>query len=208
MEEKTSRAQMIKLIILVVVIMAGISFRYFYNTGTRLDQPIRGDGWQYLMYSKNLLEHSTFSRERDTNSPSPDSYWAPGYPIFLAVVTKTSELLDTEFYTTFMHSQLILGGLTILFTYLLANSFLPRFWPILPALLVAFSPHLVSIGSNLLSETLTGFLLVAALYFCVLGIKSANSAKVCVAGCFFCSQLLDQPSYTTHRPINRNSNEF
>jgi hypothetical protein len=123
MVEKSSKTQAIKLIILVLVIMAGVSFRYFYNTGTLHDQPIRGDGWQYLMYSKNLLVHGTFSKETGTSSPTPDSYWAPGYPFFLSGVAKASELLHTEFYTTFINSQLLAGGMAILFTYLLANFF-------------------------------------------------------------------------------------
>jgi hypothetical protein len=201
MSETATKTPGLKLILVVIVIMAGTSLRYFYNSGTLVDHPIRGDARNYVIYSNNLLEHATFSKETGTNSPSPDSYWAPGYPFFLASVVTLSELLNTDIYATIINSQLILGALALLFTFLLANIFLPGLWPILPTLLVALSPHLVSTAQYILTETLTGLLLLIALYFCAAGLKNSQPLKALLAGLFFALGYMTNPVTSLTAPL-------
>ncbi|MFK8047827.1 MAG: ArnT family glycosyltransferase [Halioglobus sp.] len=148
----------------ILIVICGAILRGSYNTKTQFIEPIRGDAAYYIIYAQNLLEHSTFSKDRN-KPPVPDSYWAPGYPVFLASVIKLSEILNVGDYGAILWGQVILAAATILLTFLLARTFLPAYWPLLPASLVALSPHLVSIGAYALTETLFGFLLLLCLYF-------------------------------------------
>lgn len=148
----------------ILIVICGAVLRASYNTKTHFIEPIRGDAAYYIIYAQNLIEHSTFSKDRNV-PPIPDSYWAPGYPLFLASVIKLSEILNVGAYGAILWGQVILAAATIFLTFLIARSFLPAYWPLLPACLVAISPHLVSIGAYALTETLFGFLLLLCLYF-------------------------------------------
>ncbi len=127
----------------------GAILRLAYNSNTLIDHPIRADAAYDLVYANNLLAYRTFSKDR-TPHPVPDSYWAPGYPLFLAAVIKLSEALSVDAYNLILLCQVLLGVGTLLICYLLARTFLPGFWALLPPGLVAISPHLVSTGSYVL----------------------------------------------------------
>ena len=155
------------------IIVVGTGLRASYNANTRIVDPVRADAAYYLVYAYNLINHSTFSKDR-TAPPVPDSYWAPGYPVFLASVIKISELLETDAYTSILISQLLLGIGTLFICFLVAASFLPGYWSLLPPFLVAISPHLISTASYILTETLFGFLLILSLYVVIKAITSAG----------------------------------
>lgn len=158
---------------ILVVVIASAAIRYSYNTQTLFVQPqIRADAARYVQYATNLVDHATFSKGRES-PPVPDAYWAPGYPAYIAGFIGLSRASDGDAYgyKLTLLSQVVLGVATIVLTYLLAGLFMSGYWPLFPAALVAFSPHLVSMGSYMLTETLFGFLILLAVFLLAKGLS-------------------------------------
>jgi 4-amino-4-deoxy-L-arabinose transferase-like glycosyltransferase len=160
------KASALQFLLILIIVTGGAILRLAYNSNTSIDHPIRADAAHHVTYATNLLSYRTFSKDRAPN-PVPDSYWSPGYPLFLAAVIKLSEALSVDAYNLILLCQVLLGVGTLIICYLLAKTFLPGFWALLPPGLVAISPHLVSSGSYVLTETLFGFTLILALYVLV-----------------------------------------
>ena len=161
-----SMQRTVSIISILFLVLLGAGLRQSYNSQTLFAEPqIRADSAHYLQYGLNIVDHSTFSKGRE-NPRVPDAYWAPGYPTFIAANLKLSRLTgrDEFGYELTLLSQVALGSATILLSYLLAGLIMPGYWPLLPAALVTFSPHLISLGSYMLTETLLGFLVILSLY--------------------------------------------
>jgi len=186
------QAPSIRLFFIVIIVTGGAILRLAYNSNTMIDQPIRVDAANNLNYANNLLAYGTFSKDQ-TPHPAPDSYGAPGYPLFLAAVIKLSEVLSVDSYKFILFCQVLLGVGTLLICYLLAKTFLPGFWALLPPGLVAISPHLVSTGSYVLTETLFGFTLILALYFLVRAVTGTRAMDWFYSGVFFSLAYLVNP---------------
>ena len=189
----TRKAITLRVSLLAIIILSGAVLRYAFNLETVIDNPIRGDGAYYVIYANNLLEYSTFSKDKDNIPPVPDSYWSPGYPAFLALMIKASRFLGINNYNLVLSSQLVLGLLTILLCYQVSKSLLPGYWPLLPAGLAAASPHLVSLGQLLLSETLFGFLMLASVYALIRGLGTKRDSWIYTAGGGFALTYLVNP---------------
>ncbi|QFU75307.1 hypothetical protein EY643_06380 [Halioglobus maricola] len=162
-------------------LLAGAVLRFGYNEATVNATAIQADAASYVRYANNLLHHGVFSKQRAEN-PQPDSYWAPGYPAFLAALMIGGESLGLESYRLILAVQALLGVFTIYFTGLIAARLLPFGLALLPPALVALSPHLVAVGQNLLTETLFGFLIVAGLYFLIEGIYRQERGRLLAGG--------------------------
>ncbi len=80
---------------LIIIIAAAALLRLSYNANTVIVEPIRADAANYLIYANNLLDHATFSKDR-ASPPVADSYWAPGYPTFLATIIQAAKILRTS----------------------------------------------------------------------------------------------------------------
>ena len=186
------------LIVLIVVVAALL--RSAYNANTLIVDPIRADAAYNLVYANNLLDDATFSKDM-SDSPVPDSYWAPGYPIFLAAVIWTSELLSVDTYHAILFCQMLLGVGTVILCFAVAASFLPGLWPLLPAILAALSPHLVSTASYVLTETLFGFLLMLAFYGLVRALRGESRSSWFWAGTYFALAYLVNPVSLFLAPI-------
>jgi len=116
------RPTVIRWLVLTLILIGGTAFRITYNAQTVPDGFIRGDAKSYLFYAHNLLSHSTYSKDLQS-PPVPDSYWAPGYPVFLASVlalsgTHTTNeagflLFGKEAFDVVLAAQVILGVGTI-----------------------------------------------------------------------------------------------
>ena len=128
----------------IIVVILGCWLRLSYNSETFFIEPVRADAAYYYQYAINLVEHGTFSKER-SDSPTPDSYWAPGYPAFLAINLLLSGSPNIEAYDMILHSQVALAAASIWILFLLGRLFMPSYWPVVPAALLAFSPHHVSL---------------------------------------------------------------
>jgi len=129
-----------------------------------IDRPVRNDSIHYVQYANNLVKYYTFSKDKGNVSPEPDSFWAPGYPAFIAASIIIEDKTGINAYILIMYSQAVLGALTAVLTLLLGRFFLKQNWSMIPAIFVSLSPHLISIGSYLLTETLFSFLFLAAIY--------------------------------------------
>jgi 4-amino-4-deoxy-L-arabinose transferase-like glycosyltransferase len=179
------------LLILLIGTSAAV-LRASYNANTLILEPIRADAAYNLVYANNLIEDHVFSKDVSPD-PVPDSYWAPGYPFFLAIIIKVTDLLSVDTYNAILFCQLILGVGTVFLTYLVGASFLPRYWSILPASLVAISPHLVSTASYVLTETLFCFLLILSLYAMVRALTNDRTYDWILAGLCFALTYLVNP---------------
>ncbi|MFH1028136.1 MAG: glycosyltransferase family 39 protein [Pseudomonadota bacterium] len=119
------------------------------------------DARQYADYGFNLARHATFSLERNLQSPKPDSFRSPGYPLLIALSILASG--DRGFYPLMLHVQAVLGALMVPLTFFLSRRFMPSWASLTAAGLIAICPHLIVMTSYLLTETLFGFLLLSAL---------------------------------------------
>ena len=197
----TSPAGRLCLAALLIILIAGFSLRFSYNSETLMDNPVRGDAKYYIYYAFNLIEHQVFSKEYNVASPVPDSFWAPGYPVFLAAVMVAADTLGLRFFDLLLFTQLLLGVSTIALTYSLARMCTDKSWALVPAGLVALSPHLVSMGAYALTETLLGFLLVLGLTLISQGVKSGRSSFFGVGGGTLACAYLVNPVTAFIAPI-------
>jgi len=178
-------------IILIALLSLWIRISYFQQT--IVYNPLMGDALSYVKYANNLVNYNTFSRSSGTSLPKPDSYWAPGYPAFIAASIIVANKLNTNSYLVVMYSQVALGVLISVLTLLLGRLFLSKTWSIIPAVLVSFSPHLISMGGYLLTETLFSFLLLAAIYSFSIAFADGKWWFFIVSGLFFGLSYLVNP---------------
>jgi tetratricopeptide (TPR) repeat protein len=171
----------VTLILLLGLTAAALFLRLGYIRQTTLDRPVRGDAIEYVQYGWNLHHYGTFSKSRgDTLPPAPDSLRSPGYPLFIAL---SLWIGGGERYAGLaLHTQAALGALMVLLTFLLGRFFLPSWAALIAAALVAFSPHLVTVADNLLTETLFGFSLLLGLVLFFSGVRTGRIAYMVIAG--------------------------
>lgn len=175
-----------RLIILLLCLISTIALfiRIQYINHTDVYKPIRADACQYVSYGYNLAYHGVFSKEiPSSNTPSPDSFRSPGYPLLIAL----SFLLggDNGFYPIVIYTQIILSVLLVPLTFYLGILFLPLWGATAAACLVAFSPHLISMTSYLLTETLFAFIFITAIICFYHAIKRQHVFLFIFAGFLF-----------------------
>ncbi len=168
---------------LALLFAAALLLRVEYVRRTEVENPFRADAGEYARYAANLLTHGTFSREPPAEAPpSPDAFRSPGYPAFLAVAFWLDER-DPLPLVTF--AQALLSALLAPLTFGLGARFLPRPAALGAALLVALSPHLVTLAGYLLTEVLFGFLLLAALSVLVSALSRESPGRAAASGALF-----------------------
>lgn len=178
-------------LVFCIVTSCAFIFRVSYIENTIIDTPIRADAASYVAYAYNLSEHGVFSKNRSAEYPIPDSYRAPGYPIFLTAIIKTVE--SDNFYSSVLYTQAFLGALTAGIVVVLGALFLPLWGATIASILTVFSPHLVSLGGYLLTETLfTFFLIVSIFIFCFAHYKN-NHFLYALSGLVFGVTYLVNP---------------
>ena len=150
---------------LTLIILLGTWLRLGAALETVVDHPIRADAADYVAAGYNLRHFSTYSTEWvAANAPQPPTANAlrePGYPAFLTLYLGHAP--DWNFIRNVLLAQALLGIAIIPVVYRLATNLMPARWALLPALLIAMSPKLVTAGTYLLTETLFTTLLVAAI---------------------------------------------
>ncbi|MCB9877042.1 MAG: glycosyltransferase family 39 protein [Planctomycetes bacterium] len=146
------------LVSIVVVIAAAL--RIGFVVGADVQAPLRADAGQYAQYAHNLVAHGVYSLDAGS-APAPDSFRSPGYPLLLAACRL---LAGDGWYTLARWLQVALSTATVLLTYLLARRFLAFVPALAAAALTALSPHLVVSPAFVLTECLTVFVVVAALW--------------------------------------------
>lgn len=149
---------------LFIVAIAALWIRIDYFHNTLIDQPIRGDAASYVQYAFNMVNFGTYSKERGTSDPTPDAYWSPGYPALIAAAMLAEKQLGLDTYKTIIYTQAALGMLISILTLLTGRLFLGHYFSLAAALLVAFSPHMISLSNYVLTETLFSFLFLSSIY--------------------------------------------
>jgi 4-amino-4-deoxy-L-arabinose transferase-like glycosyltransferase len=162
-----------------LIIFLAFVMRLTYVTRTEVYVPIRADARNYCIYAQNLIKYKVFSKEL-SNNPTPDSFWPPAYPTLLASILYS---FGTKyFYQVVLFTQALLGALTAGIVFAIGSFFLPLWAAIAAGILTACSPHLISMGGYLLTETLFAFTLVLFLLVYMIAIKTEKSAHFITAG--------------------------
>lgn len=171
-------------IIFISIFVLAFSIRLIYALTLEMPIPIRGDGVHYVQYASNLIDHFTFSKDR-SNDPIPDSYWAPGYPFFLAFCMLIAKVIGIHFYPVTLLMQAALGALVAALTYKLGRLVLAYKGALLAAIFTILSPHLISHGAYVLSETLLSLLLIVSIYFYIQANMYQKHHYYWLSGIFF-----------------------
>lgn len=135
---------------------------------TVVDTPLRADAGQYFSYAFNLKHYGVYSsaptwQEAPSEvAPAADKLRSPGYPLFLLMAGSPE---PTEAYLTrITFLQAGLGILSVWLAYLIAASFMVRQLALGVALIAAVNPHLTTVSTYLLTESLFLFLLLASTF--------------------------------------------
>ena len=168
--------------LLVFITLTSLALKIAYINTTEIISPIRADAAQYVLYGYNLYKHGIYSQEK-SKSPTPDSFRSPGFPLLIALAFHLGG--TDNFYLLTLVMQIIITSLLVPLSYLLARILLPNLGALSVSFLVAFSPHLMSISSYLLSESLLSFLFLIALTCFLYGIKHSNKSLIISSYIFF-----------------------
>ena len=182
---------------LVVVLLASAWFQFTAARETHLYNLGGPDAGSYASYAKNLHDFRIYSRhhpwEPINGSPVPDAVSPPGYPLFLVPF-----LQGTPSWFLFMQraiwAQAMLGVLTVLLTVLLASRVAGPAAALVVGLLTAVTPHLITITTNLLTESLFTFLLLASTFAFTCAVQDGKRWRWVVAGLLFGACCLVRPT--------------
>ncbi|MEZ2418682.1 ArnT family glycosyltransferase [Luteibacter sp. RCC_6_2] len=180
----------IRLLMLSAIVVASFVLRYVYVHTAVVDNPLRGDAWQYFCYAWNLLKHGTFSLARPlSGAVTPDSFRDPGYPVFFASLMAIRGT-GREVYDTLLLVQCLLGTATVAIWISLANRYLGFAAAFATGILLGAWPHLVSFTGYVLSETFLGFLLASALWLLDTALRRRSRIIATASGLAFSAAAL------------------
>lgn len=169
-------------VLLGIVIAVALLLRIGYVAQTHVKDPLRTDAGQYARYAHNIVHHGVFSMD-ERNPPRPDSFRSPGYPLFLAAAKGVAG--EEKWYPVARWTQVGLGTAMVPLTFALATLFLPFWAALVAAAMVAMSPHLVTSGGYILTETLFGTTLLLGLLLFCRGVMGGRRAPLAGAGLVF-----------------------
>jgi len=178
------------LLILLVIILLGFSYMYFYNS--KVPSPYGDFG--YTPLAMNILNGHGFSME--ANPPfKPSCFRTPLYPAFLALIYK---IFGANNYEAVRIIQIFLMLASALTAFIMAYSvFKNKMIAYLSLILCAFYQYpyaYSSIYGYLLTEPLTIFLINSGILCVILLYKHDRAYLYCFAGLFFALAMLTRPS--------------
>jgi len=185
------------LLALVLVLAFAAHLRLRAAAETLVWPPLQGDSVNYVSVAYNLRQFGVASHERTWTQvaparPAPDALVAPGYPLLLATVMPDRP--NPPFLRDALLLQALLGVLTVGLGYLLARPLLPRAGAVAVAALLAISPHLVSLGTSLLTETLFATAVTAFAVALVHAARSGRARDYAIAGVLLGVTALIRPT--------------
>jgi 4-amino-4-deoxy-L-arabinose transferase-like glycosyltransferase len=121
-----------------------------------------------------------------------DAVSPPGYPLFLSLFLRDKP--DLEFMNRVILAQAILGVITTLFAFLLASRVLTPALACVPALLTALTPHLATVSTYLLTESLFTCLLMMSAWAFARAVQSGRGRNWTLAGSLFGLCCLVRPT--------------
>jgi 4-amino-4-deoxy-L-arabinose transferase-like glycosyltransferase len=177
----------------VLLFALAMGLRLGAVNNTIIDAPIRADATDYYNYALNLKFHHTYSRQKfSDNTPQPDALRAPGYPAFL---TPFVEHPPTAFMLWKINfAQALLDSITVLLALGIFRRIMPEGWALGAAFLTAISPHLISAGTYLLTETLFTFLMMLSLWLLAIMISRNSKLLAVTAGIVIAAAALTRPT--------------
>ncbi len=116
---------------------------------------LSNDAVEYDAYAVHLVSAGEFAGSLPAGERASRM---PGYPLFLAIVY----FLCGHSFLAVQWAQCVLGALTCLLLYVLAQSLLEKPWPLLCAIACALNWDLIQSCSSILSECFYAFLITAA----------------------------------------------
>jgi hypothetical protein len=148
-----------KLAFLIVLVFIATYFRVAVVEQTHVLQPLMVDSGEYYVTGYNLRYHGIYSRAPE--NPVPDDYRAPGLPLMFAAVMGDGPVAAVV--GRMQALNIVLGVSTVALVFWASAVMLPVWAAFLVGLLVAASPHLLSLTVYLLTEVPTTFFLSAVL---------------------------------------------
>ena len=197
------------LIGLTLILLIAAYLRFGAVNQTVVSNSLRADAGQYFSYAFNLKYRGVYSVARPVphSHPRPDAYRSPGYPLFLAAfmgdvppkfvgATPAKSSLDRIKLMLLRVTlvQAFLGLATVLFAFALFRQIVPPVWALAGALLVALSPHLVSMGTYILSESLYTFLCVLVMWLVAQTVRTKSFWVGALAGAVLAAGALTRPT--------------
>lgn len=162
----------------IILLSAWIQLRVL--AGTEVIQPVRADAASYVSYAWNMREFGVFSRAQTWRAetpaaPIPDKLTLPGYPAFLALFLDGRP--DHAFIAKVTTVQALLGIGTCALVLMISLRLLPVPAAVAAGTLTAISPHLATISTYLLTESLFTFLLAAFVYTGVRAVQAPERLR-------------------------------
>lgn len=194
MDSSGNRATRAVLVLMVLIVAVAAYLRWGAVNGTVIENPVRADAAEYLSYAYNLKFYHIYSSLRPGTDvvPAPDAIRPPGYPLFLSLFT--NRVPSSAMLTNITLAQALLGLLTVLLSAALFRRVVSAPWALTTALLVALSPHLISMETYILTESLFTFLLVLSIWLIVQAMVARSVAIGSLAGLILGATALTRPS--------------
>ena len=184
--------------VVAVIVVAGF-LRIGATSGTWVQHPVRADAADYLAYAYNLRNHGVYSRQFGEEVPTPDALRSPGYPLFLIPFSAELPTEQSIYLVTLV--QAVLGTLTVLLAFLLFRTWLGEWSAVIAAMLTALSPHLVSAGTYVLTETLFCLALTALAFLASRLTSRSSFVQLLVLGVVLGCSTLVRPSLQYFLPM-------
>lgn len=194
MDSSGNRVTRAAVVLMVLIVALAAYLRWGAVNGTVIENPVRADAAEYLSYAYNLKFYHIYSSLRPGTDavPTPDAVRPPGYPLFLSLFT--NRVPSSAMLTNITLAQALLGLLTVLLSAALFRHVVSAPWALTTALLVALSPHLISMETYILSESLFTFLLVLSIWLIVQAMVARSVAIGSLAGLILGAAALTRPS--------------
>lgn len=177
-----------------LVLLLALALRLGAVNNTIVDDPLRADAFDYYSYAANMKYHHIYSRTHYTEdgAPKPDAYRTPGYPALL--VPLISYPPDSAMILRITRVQALLDCLTVLLALAVFRQFMAPGWALGATLLTALSPHLISMTTFMLSETLFTLLTILATWLLMRARTNGLRTLAALAGCVIAAAALTRPT--------------
>lgn len=189
--------------VLLAILLLAFEQRYQAIDKTVVDNPLRGDAFRYFVIAHNFNNYGVYSSDeaglRGAKQVKPDAVIAPGYPLFMSAFLHDRE--EENDFRRLLMVQALLGTLTVLIAFFIARLMLPIWAAAVAMFLTAASPHLISLATYFLTETLFGFLLALGILFTQLSFKRRSLWLGASAGLLFAAASLTRPSLQYFAPF-------
>lgn len=189
--------------LLLAILLLAFEQRYQAIDKTVVENPLRGDAFRYFVIAHNLNNYGVYSSDeaglQGAVRVKPDAVITPGYPLFMSAFLHDRE--EEGDFRRLLMAQAVLGTLTVLLTFFIARQMLPLWASAAAMFLTAVSPHLVSLTTYFLTETLFTFLLALGVLLTQLSFKRRSTWFGVSAGVLLAAASLTRPSLQYFAPF-------